>query len=438
MGLFGLNRVNVPLQFKGRVVLEAVFGDDADVLRDVNFQVLLLANILGPLGSALVSPLLDSLIDPFGASEATIGLMLSAFTAPAIVMIPVAGVLMDRYGRRPVLLVSLPLFGLAGAAIGITTDYRIVLGLRVLQGIGFAGLNPVIITSIGDLYEGGQEATAQGFRFMGSGLAQTIFPILAGILVVIAWQYPFAIYLIALPAALAVYWWLDEPMATTSDQEHVVADGSGRMGSQLHDLLRLAAQPRVAAMIIARGMPVVAWIGFLTYNSILVVRILDGTPTDAGILAAVGALAYATSASQAGRVTALFPRRFPLLVFANLGLAGGVASVAFAPSLLVAIGGIGLAGVGFGITMSLYRSIITGLAPPVLRGGIVGFAESFGRVTGTLTPIVMGAAIGLGSATLGFEFAFRASLLGVGLAAGGIGILCLVVANAAPEPVSHA
>jgi hypothetical protein len=43
----------------------------------------------------MLSPVLESLIDPFGTSAANIGLMISFFTAPAIVVIPIAGVLGD-------------------------------------------------------------------------------------------------------------------------------------------------------------------------------------------------------------------------------------------------------------------------------------------------------------------------------------------------------
>jgi MFS family permease len=63
------------------------------------------------------------LIEPFGASSATIGLIMSAFTAPAVVMTPVIGVIADRFGRRPVILSGLVLFGTAGTAITLTTTF---------------------------------------------------------------------------------------------------------------------------------------------------------------------------------------------------------------------------------------------------------------------------------------------------------------------------
>ena len=413
--------------------LTAAFGDDADVIRDTDLQLLLLANTLGPMGSAVLSPVLDSLIGPFGASEASIGLVISVFTAPAIVMIPLVGVLTDRYGRKPILVAGLLLYGIAGTAIALTTEFRMVLLLRFIQGVGFAGINPVIITAIGDLYRGDAEATAQGFRFTESGLTQVLFPLLSGALIALAWYWPFLLYAIAFPIALLVGLFFEEPMPAAD--RGTAADGgeTGTIGA----LLALVKNRRVLAMVLARGFPVIAWIGFLTYNSILVVRVLGGTPVDAGLLVATGSLTWAAAASQAGRLSAAFDSRATLLVVSNGALGVGLLGFAFAPGLAVAGLGVALMGAGFGVVMSLYRSIITAMAPPRLRGRLVSLGESFGRVTGTLTPVAMGATIGLLSSTVGFATSVRIAAIGAGLVAGGVGILLILVAAAAAPPADQ-
>jgi ACDE family multidrug resistance protein len=73
------------------VSASALFGQSARIVRDRNVQLLLTATLFPVLGTALVSPVLDSLIVPLDATAASIGLMISVFTAPAIVMIPIAG-----------------------------------------------------------------------------------------------------------------------------------------------------------------------------------------------------------------------------------------------------------------------------------------------------------------------------------------------------------
>jgi MFS family permease len=166
--------------------LASAFGDDATIVRERNFQVLFLANTLGPLGTGLLSPILDALTGPLGTSVASVGLLMSFFTAPTIVALPLAGMIGDRYGRKPVLVASLTAYGLAGLAIALTGEFRVVLGLRAVQGVAFAGLAPLIVTTLGDIYDDTEEATAQGLRFTSSGLVSATFPLLSGVLVTAA------------------------------------------------------------------------------------------------------------------------------------------------------------------------------------------------------------------------------------------------------------
>lgn len=409
--------------------VKIVFGEESQIVFDRSFQALLLANLVGPMGIGVLSPVLDSLIDPFATTPADIGLMISFFTAPAIVIIPLAGLLADRYGRKPILLAALPLYGIAGLLIALTTDFHVVLGLRLVQGIGFGGVTPVIITSIGDIYDGNVEATAQGVRFTGSGLSNVAFPLFSGVLVVVSWRYPFLLYALAIPIAVAVYAWFDEPVSRDARRGRSADDTTMQ---QLASLLRLVRHRRVFAMIVARGLPVFIWIGFVTYNSIVVVRVLEETPTVAGIIVSIASLSLAIAASQAGRITAAFESRLAPLIASNACLGVGFAIFLLAPGILVAGIGMVISGLGFGLTLSLYRSIITGLSGESLRGGLVSLAEAFGRVIGTLTPILMGSAI----ATVAPHTGIGSAVQYVGLATAAIGsvggVLCLVMVRLSP------
>jgi MFS family permease len=426
----------------------SIAGADSGIVRERPFQLLLLINVLPPLGTALLSPVLGSLVEPLGASAANIGLMMSAFTAPSIFVIPIAGVVSDRYGRRPVLLFGLVWFGLTGTAIAFVSTFGAALALRALQGIGFAALTPIIITSLGDLYAGTKEATAQGLRFTGSGLSQTAFPLAAGVLVGMAWQYPFLLYAVAFPIAAVVYLYFEEPLDEAggvgsgaggggdgADGEKDGTDGEGDeagIRAQLGDMRGLVAQRRAWTMVVARGSANVAWFGFLTYNSILVVDVLGHTPAEAGALAALASLTYALAATQAGRIADVFDDRLYPLVATNLSMGVGLALAFLAGSLAVAAVGVALMGIGFGLVLSIYRSVITALPPPALRGGLVSLGEGTGRAAATATPIVMGAAVALATRPLGFETAVRAVGVGAGVVGAGVGIACLLLMSASP------
>jgi ACDE family multidrug resistance protein len=395
-------------------------GDDADVLADPRFRVLLLGSVVSPMGSSLVSPLLDSLVGVYGVGEARIGLVMAAFTAPAIVAIPLVGMASDRYGRKPILTAGLATFGTAGTALALTTDFRAVVALRLLQGVGFTGIAPVLIAATGDLFAGDREATAQGLRFTTVGLSLAVFPALAGLLVALAWQLPFALFALGLPVAVVVHLWFEEPETTAN------ATDRGLDWRRLAGVLRT---PRIALVLLGRPVPSVLWFGFLTYNSIVVVRFLDGTPAAAGALVGVASVASSAGGAQVGRLTAAFEtRRVPLLAgtaASGLGLCG----IALAPSLPVAGVGAVVIGVGFGVVLTLYRSTISTLAPAELRGSLVSVGESVGRVGSTLTPVVMGVAVAVATPRYGFEAAVRGTLLAVVGGAVAVGAVAIVLAD---------
>ncbi|MFB6108291.1 MAG: MFS transporter [Haloplanus sp.] len=413
---------------------DRLVGAEADVLTDERFRVVLLGSVVSPMGSSVVSPLLDSLTGVYGVSGAQIGLLMAAFTAPSIVAIPLVGAVSDRYGRKPVLTVGLALFGAAGLALAFTDDFRAVVALRLLQGVGYTGLGPVLIAATGDLFSGDREATAQGLRFTTVGLSLALFPFLAGLLVALSWRYPFALFALGLPAALVVFLTFEEPDGGADDGDGgdgADDDDEARDGDDfdVRRLVRLVTDPSVGLVLVGRAVPSVVWFAFLTYNSIVVVRLLGGTPGVAGALVALASVASSVGGTQVGRLTAAFDRRRRPLLAATAVCAVGLAGVAFAPSVPVAAGAAVVVGSGFGVTLTLYRSTVSTLAPDDLRGSLVSLGESSGRVGSTVVPVAMGAAVAVAAPSLGFGPAVRWTLLGVAAVAVVVGGACVLVAD---------
>lgn len=415
-------------------MIQSLFGEKAPVLRDTDFQLLLLANLVAPLGAALVSPLLESLQEPYGATDATIGLMMTVFTAPGILMIPAVGVLADRYGRKPFLVAGLFIFSLTGTALAATTDFHVVLFLRFCQGVSFAAVTPVIITSIGDLYTGRTEATGQGLRFSVSGLTQGFFPLVGGALVVVAWQYPLLLYAIGVPISIVLAVAFTEPTDSSRDRPSE-RDRLDR-GSYIRDLVALLCRPRVASVLVFRMVPILLYITFMTYVSLLVVRSMGGTPGQAGMLVALASITYAAAATQAGRFGSSFEGRTGPLAAAQTLMAVGLVIVAFVPTVALAATGAVALGVGFGLSLSLLRSVVTGFAPTQLRGGLVSVFESVGRLSATVAPIAVGIGIGLLDGSVARTESLQLMVGGIGVVGGLVGVGCLLVARSA-SPLPH-
>ena len=425
------------------VLLDRLVGSQSQILRQTEFQVLLLANVAPPLGNALISPLLSQLTGPFGVSEAYIGLMITAFTAPSVIAIPLVASATDQYGRKPILVAGLAGFGFAGTAIAVTTNFWVVLALRLLQGVAFAGTTPVIITSLGDIYDETTEATAQGLRFTGSGLVQAVFPALASVLVTIAWQYPFLLYAISVLIAGVVLLWFEEPTnVSRGETDHLgAADATEDVGEVENtnpdsgndpSLSELIRNQQVAAILVGRTVPTFVFVSFLTYNSFVVTRLLDGTPSQAGLVITVNSVVYALAATQAGRVSELFDSQLSPLAGAVFLLGAGLAGMALAPSVPVAGLAVIAIGTGLGTALSLYRSVVTRLATVEVRGGLVGISESAGRLGASTAPVVLGLIVATLESTMSFEAAVRWTLIATGLTGAIVGIACLVVAARSP------
>lgn len=413
------------------MLVERLFGEEADILYDRSLQLLFGANAIAVLGVALLSPILDSLTGPYGVSASDIGLFVTAIAFPAIFLIPVGGVLADRYGRKPLLLIGLLLFGGAGAAVGLTTDFRIALALRFFQGVGMSAMFPSIVSSLRDLFDDAQEATAQGLRVGVSGTSQALFTTLAGFLVVIAWQYPFMIYALAIPVAILVFIFLEEPM-NNGEQEPSNTDAPGFL-AYIADVGSILFQRRVAAILFAHTLGFFALFTFMTYNSLIVIRAAGGGPREAGLVVAIFSIVYAGVATQAGRITTRFATRTKPMLLSNVLIGLGLCIFALAPHSAVAGAGAAVLAGGVGIVAPLYRSLISGFAPEKLRGAIVSVGEALGWVAVTTSPIVIGLSISRFEATIGTARSLQLTILTAGISIGILGVLTVLYAAQAPR-----
>lgn len=110
--------------------------------------------LTGIAANPLISPSIPDILAGLGASAGSAGLLIGALTLPGIVLAPVIGLLADRYGRREVLVPCLVLFGISGGLGAAAPSVGALILLRLLQGVGSAGLVNLAVVLIGDHWEG--------------------------------------------------------------------------------------------------------------------------------------------------------------------------------------------------------------------------------------------------------------------------------------------
>lgn len=92
------------------------------------------------LGLTVILPLLHLYAAAYGATPLQIGLTLAAFPLAQLVGVPVMGALSDRFGRKPLLLVSQATTCLSFVMLGLATSLELVILSRLIDGLFGANL----------------------------------------------------------------------------------------------------------------------------------------------------------------------------------------------------------------------------------------------------------------------------------------------------------
>lgn len=132
-------------------------------------------------------------------------------TLPALFVVvggPVVGYITDRFGRKPILVGSILLSGLAGTGAFFLNDLFAILVTRALVGISIAGAMTATNALIADYFSGQERAKFMGYQSAFLGLGVIVFLPIGGFLADISWKYTFLSYLpvllFFLPALFAI------------------------------------------------------------------------------------------------------------------------------------------------------------------------------------------------------------------------------------------
>lgn len=175
---------------------------------------LLLASTLTVMSGATISPSLPAMESHFADVNNAAFWVRLVLTMPALLIVigsPVAGQLVDKLGRKPLLLSSTVLYGLAGSSGLVLNSLFAILAGRAFLGLAVAGVMVSATTLIADYYQGDARANFMGLQAAFMGFGGVLFLSVGGFVADLNWRYPFAIYLLAWLLVPAIAFTLFEP-----------------------------------------------------------------------------------------------------------------------------------------------------------------------------------------------------------------------------------
>jgi EmrB/QacA subfamily drug resistance transporter len=344
-----------------------------------------------------------------GASQGGVLWIINAYTVALAALLLPAGAVADRWGRKPVLLAGLAVFGIASGAAFAVDSAGAMIAARILAGIGAAMVMPVTLSVITSSFP--EEARAQGIGIWtavagGGGMLGMLGS--AVFVSVGAWRWLFALplVLVALAALITV-------AAVPNSREH----GEGRLdllgsalsivaiGGLILAIFEGAANSWTAPLtLLALISGVLALCGFVVHELRSAAPLLDiGAFRDRRLASASIAL-LVIFAVLGGVFVVLFP-----FLEAVLGWSAVVSMVGLLPMLVAMMGASGLASRVSG-SLGARRTTLLGVAVAAAGLGLMAALVSVSGGYPTVLPGMCMIGLGMGLAMPLATHAITASL----------------------------
>jgi DHA1 family tetracycline resistance protein-like MFS transporter len=339
-------------------------------------------------GFGIVIPVLPFYAEgtAFNATPRTVGLLFASYSIMQLIFSPILGRLSDRYGRRPVLLLSIIGTGIGFLVLGFaTTIWMLFLG-RILDGITGGNISTAQ-AYIADITT--KENRAKGMGLIGAafGLGFIFGPAIGGILSRWGIHVPF-FFAAALCFANAVllYFRLPETVTANHPAKNLAGDRSFR------NVINSLKQPRLAFVLIIYFLFIVAFSIMTTSFSLYTMFRFGYDAQHTGYLFAyVGLIAVIIQGGLIGRLVKRFGE-LPLVIFGAFCFAISLFAVPFVGPAAGGLAALLVGGGVFSMGNSLATPALTSLASksvgPAQQGIILGVTQSVASLARAVGPFL--------------------------------------------------
>src|SRR5262245_19081995 len=352
-------------------------------------------------GFGIVIPVLPFYAEgtAFNATPRTVGLLFASYSIMQLIFSPILGGLSDKYGRRPVLLLSIIGTGIGFLVLGFaTTIWMLFLG-RILDGITGGNISTAQ-AYIADITTTENRAKGMGLIGAAFGLGFIFGPAIGGILSGWGIHTPF-FFAAALCFANAILLFFRLPETLTQTRTHA-ARGRG-----LGTLISSLKQPRLAFILTIYFLFIVAFSIMTTSFSLYTMFRFGYDAQHTGYLFAyVGLIAVVIQGGLIGRLVKRFGE-LPLVIFGALCFAISLFAVPFVGPAAGGLAGLLIGGGVFSMGNSLATPALTSLASKSVgaaqQGVVLGVTQSTASLARAVGPTLAAVLISSSIAHLGAD-----------------------------------
>ncbi len=352
---------------------------------DKNLRILVFVCIINSLGFGIIVPVLYQYGKIFGLTGTTLGILTASFSIAQFFATPVLGSLSDKWGRKPLLVISL-----AGTCISFVlfAEARSILMLfaaRILDGLTGGNVS-VAQAMVSDTAT--PQNRAKKFGILGSafGFGFVIGPAIGGLLNQICIQMPFYFAAgISLIGTLCAAFLLKETNVTDKATR---ANNNNRF--KFISLLTTLKRPTVGTAVFIGFLLTMAQftmiIGFQTFS----VDILKITPTQIGIFYAVFGISGIMMQLGVPIFTKIFPSKAVILLVSSILCCAAMFTAGFTNVFLPFAICICVYGLFNGLRNPMINAIIAENIDHCEQGKILGINQSYASIGQTLGPVTAG------------------------------------------------
>lgn len=337
------------------------------------------------LGFGTMIPMLPFFGRHFGADPVQIGWLMFVYSGMQILMSPVWGQMSDRFGRRPILLMTIAGQAIAFIWAGFATDYETLLITRIFAGV-FAANISTANAYMADISKPEDRAKSMGLIGAAFGIGFIFGPAIGGLLIPHGYEWPsffsggLGVFNLILASIL-----LKEPLVKIEERE------KNRRRFNLKVYRESYRNPNIMTPMVLFFLLTLAFVQLEVTFGLYVLDRFGLYERDAGFLfAGMGVIMAIVQGGLIGR----FVKKFGELGTLRWGLpaiAFGLLGIIISPNLWVMCVGLGIMAVGYSLSNPCLSALTSKNASSANQGAVLGMYQSMGSLARVLGPLAGGA-----------------------------------------------